>query len=161
MKYITEICNAGDLCPKQQSIGITWSAATKSQCRKLVFHTNYFLHFTLSPQMRVLSQTELCLWFFPPHNYRRSTGSNAGNRNEESQMPLELAFCSAVMVRLCSRMVMFPRLCSNAATRWAWNTQEQQSVLFPKKEDFCSNFISPASAWQCVLCKWCRENNPA
>lgn len=31
-----------------------------------------------------------------------------------------LTFCSEEVVRLCSLMVMFPRLCSNAETRWAW-----------------------------------------
>lgn len=39
-------------------------------------------------------------------------------RNEREQWHLSsLTFCSAVMVKLCSLMVMFPRLCSKAATR--------------------------------------------
>lgn len=160
MKYITEVCSTEGLCPKQQLIGVTWSVATKSQGRKLVFYTNYFLNFTLSPQrdrgtpkegahsvtterhqMRELSQTDLCLWLFPPHNYKRSTGNNAGNRMEDFQILLKLAFCSAVMVRLCNRIVMFPRLCSNAATRWAWNqTTKEESVLFPQKGVFLQVF---------------------
>ena len=35
--------------------------------------------------------------------------------------PLQLTFCSAVEVRDCSLDVMFERLCSKAATTWAWN----------------------------------------
>lgn len=49
MQCIAEICNSEDLHPQQQLIGITWSAATKCQCRKWVLDTNYLLHFTLSP----------------------------------------------------------------------------------------------------------------
>lgn len=33
--------------------------------------------------------------------------------------PFCFTFCSAVMVKLWSLIVMFPRLCSKAATRWA------------------------------------------
>lgn len=42
----------------------------------------------------------------------------------------EFTFCSAVIVRLFSLMVMLARLCSNAATRWAWkHTHTHQHVL--------------------------------
>lgn len=76
-----------------------------------------------------------------------------------SPILLKLAFCSAVMVRLCSRIVMFPRLCSNAATRWAWNqtTQEEFVCSLPPKRSISAGIlISPPSAWHCLLCKWCR-----
>lgn len=136
MKYITEICNTEDLCPKQQLTGITWSVATKSQCRKWVFYIHFLLHFTLITTNEGAKANCVCDFF--PHTATEGAWATMLEREmKTSQILLEVTFCSAVMVRLCSRIVMFPRLCSNAATRWAWNqTTQEEFVLFPQKGVF-------------------------
>lgn len=83
MKYTAEICHTEDLCPKQRLIEITCSVAT-SVLYKL-FITFYSATTNEGAKANCVCHTST----------ERSTGSNAGNRNEDFPNPCEacLLFC--------------------------------------------------------------------
>lgn len=153
MKHIAEMCHTEDLCPKQQLIGITWSVTTKLVQKTSVLYKLFITFYSVTTNEGAKASC-IC--------GTTTEGARAAMLETEmkiSPILLKLAFCSAVMVRLCSRIVMFPRLCSNAATRWAWNqtTQEEFVCSLPPKRSISAGIlISPPSAWHCLLCKWCR-----
>lgn len=161
MKYITEICNTEDPCSKQQLTGITWSVATKSQCRKWVFYIHFLLHFTLSPQMRELRQ--IVYVTFSPTQLQKEHEQQCWK--EKWRLPKSFWRLPFALLSWSGSAVGSSCSPGSAQTLPPGEPEikPHRRSLFssPKKEYFCRYFIGPPSAWHCLLCKWCRENNTA
>lgn len=139
---------------------IYWNAGLKIQIKKINFKNPLLLcivqHVGVYLSCLLLVRVQVCWWlhWWQPEPQRsassaaqwsssaHSAPSPTWSTRAEDQfdrrececalwlMCVSLTFCSAVRVRLFSLMVMLPRLCSNAATRWACRRETDRLWMY-------------------------------